>query len=374
MLHFLLRDVITLRSLFTKDYPELQNHSIQVNFLIPLFFTYFETVLLTNLFYAVKIIHNLEKGLVIRSTGSWYSVKKENGEVIDCRIKGKFRMKGIRTTNPVAVGDKVKYTVEENESHNITGVITDIEERRNYIIRKASNLSKESQIIAANIDQAFLIITIKDPVTLPGFIDRFLVTAEAYRIPASLVINKLDIYNEKDYQKLEEYLWTYEEIGYKCYQVSAEKNFNIDTLRDDMRGKINVLAGHSGVGKSSIINRLDPELDLKTGQISDYHRQGKHTTTFSEMFEMHGGGYLIDTPGIRGFGVIDMEKEEISHFFPEIFKLLKDCRYHNCTHIHEPGCAVKTALEAGEIPVTRYESYLSMVLGEDSKHRPDIWK
>ncbi|WP_234406374.1 ribosome small subunit-dependent GTPase A [Prolixibacter bellariivorans] len=187
-------------------------------------------------------------------------------------------------------------------------------------------------------------------------------------------MNKLDIYNEKDYQKLEEYLWTYEEIGYKCYQVSAEKNFNIDTLRDDMRGKINVLAGHSGVGKSSIINRLDPELDLKTGQISDYHRQGKHTTTFSEMFEMNGGGYLIDTPGIRGFGVIDMEKEEISHFFPEIFKLLKDCRYHNCTHIHEPGCAVKAALENGKIPVTRYESYLSMVLGEDSKHRPDIWK
>ena len=316
----------------------------------------------------------MEKGLVIRSTGSWYSVKTESGEVIDCRIKGKFRMKGIRTTNPVAVGDKVKYTVEENESHNVTGVITDIEERRNYIIRKASNLSKESQIIAANIDQAFLIITIKDPLTLPGFIDRFLVTAEAYRIPASLVINKLDIYNEKDYQKLEEYLWTYEEIGYKCYQVSAEKNFNIDMLRDDMRGKINVLAGHSGVGKSSIINRLDPELDLKTGQISDYHRQGKHTTTFSEMFEMNGGGYLIDTPGIRGFGVIDMEKEEISHFFPEIFKLLKDCRYHNCTHIHEPGCAVKAALENGKIPVTRYESYLSMVLGEDSKHRPDIWK
>jgi len=316
----------------------------------------------------------LEKGLVIRSTGSWYSVKTESGEIIDCRIKGKFRMKGIRTTNPVAVGDRVTYRVEENESHNPVGVITDIEERRNYIIRKASNLSKESQIIAANIDQAFLIITIKDPVTLPGFIDRFLVTAEAYRIPASLVINKLDIYNEKDYQKLEEYLWTYEEIGYKCYQVSAEKNFNIDTLRDDMRGKINVLSGHSGVGKSSIINRLDPELDLKTAQISDYHRQGKHTTTFSEMFEMHGGGYLIDTPGIRGFGVIDMEKEEISHFFPEIFKLLKDCRYHNCTHIHEPGCAVKAALEAGEIPVTRYESYLSLVLGEDTKYRPDIWK
>jgi ribosome biogenesis GTPase len=316
----------------------------------------------------------LEKGLVIRSTGSWYSVKTETGKVIDCRIKGKFRMKGIRTTNPVAVGDKVKYTVEENASHNIPGVITEIEERRNYIIRKASNLSKESQIIAANIDQAFLIITIKDPATLPGFIDRFLVTTEAYRIPASLVINKLDIYNEKDYQKLEEYLWTYEEIGYKCYQVSAEKNFNIDALREDMRGKINVLSGHSGVGKSSIINRLDPELDLKTAQISDYHRQGKHTTTFSEMFEMPGGGYLIDTPGIRGFGVIDMEKEEISHFFPEIFKLLKECRYHNCTHIHEPGCAVKAALEAGEIPVTRYESYLSMVLGEDSKHRPDIWK
>ena len=316
----------------------------------------------------------MEKGLVIRSTGSWYTVTAENGDVIDCRIKGKFRMKGIRTTNPVAVGDRVTFDIQEDTSHEKTGVITDIEERQNYIIRKASNLSKESQIIASNIDQAFLIITIKDPITLPGFIDRFLVTAEAYRIPTSLVINKLDIYNEKDYEKLEEYLWTYEEIGYKCYQVSAEKNFNIDGLRDDMRGKINVLAGHSGVGKSSIINCLDPELELKTARISDYHRQGKHTTTFSEMFEMHGGGYLIDTPGIRGFGVIDMEKEEISHFFPEIFKLLKDCRYHNCTHIHEPGCAVKAALEAGKIPVTRYESYLSLVLGEDTKYRPDIWK
>jgi ribosome biogenesis GTPase len=313
----------------------------------------------------------MNKGLVIRSTGSWYSVKSDTGEIMDCRIKGKLRMKEVRTTNPVTVGDRVLFDIQNDETSESgqNGVIYEIEQRRNYIIRKASNLSKESQIIAANVDQAFLIVTVNYPVTLPGFIDRYLISAEAYRIPASLVFNKLDLYNEKDYEKLEELLQTYESIGYKCYQVSAEKNFNIDPLRESMRGKISLLSGHSGVGKSSLLNCLEPSLNLKTSEISKFHLQGKHTTTFAEMFEMEGGGYLIDTPGIRGFGVIDMAKEEISHYFPEMFGLLDQCRFFNCTHVHEPGCAVKAAVEIGEIPMTRYESYLSLIGEDNGKYR-----
>jgi ribosome biogenesis GTPase / thiamine phosphate phosphatase len=313
----------------------------------------------------------LGKGLVIRSTGSWYSVKTDNGDTIDCRIKGKLRMKGVRTTNPVAVGDRVEFELQHDETtkDGKAGIIYSIETRSNYIIRKSSNLSKESQIIAANIDNAYLVVTVKYPVTLPGFIDRYLVSARAYRIPASLVFNKLDTYDKGDYQKLEEYLQTYESIGYKCYQVSALKNFNLEELREDVKCKINLFSGLSGVGKSSILNCLEPGLKLKTELISEYHLQGKHTTTFAEMFEMKNGGYLIDTPGIRGFGVIDMEKEEISHYFPEIFDLLRLCRYHNCTHTHEPGCAVKEALQEGKIPLTRYESYLSLLEEDDSKYR-----
>jgi ribosome biogenesis GTPase len=309
----------------------------------------------------------LGKGLVIRSTGSWYSVKTDGGDILDCRIKGKLRMKEVRTTNPVAVGDKVEFELQHDETSKdgVTGIISGVEARKNYIIRKASNLSKESQIIAANIDHAFIVVTVNYPVTLPGFIDRYLISAMAYRIPASLIFNKIDLYNDKDYEKLEEYLNTYESIGYKCFQVSAEKNFNIDLLRDELKDKISLFSGLSGVGKSSILNRLDPTLELKTGIISDHHQQGKHTTTFAEMFEMKDGGYLIDTPGIRGFGVIDMEKTEISHYFPEMFGLLGQCRFFNCTHVHEPGCAVKSAYEKGEIPATRYESYLSLI-GEDN--------
>jgi ribosome biogenesis GTPase len=280
-------------------------------------------------------------------------------------------MKGVRTTNPVAVGDRVEFELQHDETtkDGKAGIIYSIETRSNYIIRKSSNLSKESQIIAANIDNAYLVVTVKYPVTLPGFIDRYLVSARAYRIPASLVFNKLDTYDKGDYQKLEEYLQTYESIGYKCYQVSALKNFNLEELREDVKCKINLFSGLSGVGKSSILNCLEPGLKLKTELISEYHLQGKHTTTFAEMFEMKNGGYLIDTPGIRGFGVIDMEKEEISHYFPEIFDLLRLCRYHNCTHTHEPGCAVKEALQEGKIPLTRYESYLSLLEEDDSKYR-----
>jgi ribosome biogenesis GTPase len=280
-------------------------------------------------------------------------------------------MKGVRTTNPVAVGDRVEFELQHDETtkDGKAGIIYSIETRSNYIIRKSSNLSKESQIIAANIDNAYLVVTVKYPVTLPGFIDRYLVSARAYRIPASLVFNKLDTYDKGDYQKLEEYLQTYESIGYKCYQVSALKNFNLEELREDVKSKINLFSGLSGVGKSSILNCLEPGLKLKTELISEYHLQGKHTTTFAEMFEMKNGGYLIDTPGIRGFGVIDMEKEEISHYFPEIFDLLRLCRYHNCTHTHEPGCAVKEALQEGKIPLTRYESYLSLLEEDDSKYR-----
>lgn len=308
---------------------------------------------------------------MIRSTGSWYAVKSDTGETLDCRIKGKLRMKGVRTTNPIAVGDRVCFEIQNDETSESgqNGVIYEIETRKNYIIRKASNLSKESQIIAANVDQVFLVVTVNYPVTLPGFIDRYLISAEAYRVPAALVFNKLDLYNEKDYEKLDELLQTYESIGYPCYQISAEKNFNIDPLREAMKGKISLLSGHSGVGKSTLLNALQPGLNLKTSEISDAHQQGKHTTTFAEMFEMDGGGYMVDTPGIRGFGVIDMEKTEISHYFPEMFGLLGLCRFFNCTHTHEPGCAVKTAVENGEVPATRYESYLSLFAEENSKYR-----
>ncbi len=313
----------------------------------------------------------MNKGLVIRSTGSWYSIKSDDGTILDCRIKGKLRMKEVRTTNPIAVGDRVAFELQYDETtkEGVTGIIVSVEPRKNYIIRKASNLSRESQIIASNIDQAYIIVTVNYPVTLPGFIDRYLVSAMAYRIPATLIFNKIDLYNEKDYEKLEEFLQTYESIGYKCLQVSAEKNINIDLLKKELPGKISLFSGLSGVGKSSILNCIDPNLKLKTGVISDHHQQGKHTTTFAEMFETLEDAMIIDTPGIRGFGVIDMQKEEIAHYFPEIFGLLDQCRFFNCMHTHEPGCAVKAAAEKGDIPATRYESYLSLIAEDDSRYR-----
>jgi len=274
-------------------------------------------------------------------------------------------MDGIRTTNPISVGDKVDFE-EENEAN----VIVKIHDRKNYIIRKSSNLSKHSQIIAANIDQAFLIVTVNYPLTTTTFIDRFLAAAEAYRIPVSLIFNKIDRYRRNDLARLEELKFTYEKIGYKCFEISAKQGTHLDIIREALKGKINLLSGHSGVGKSTLINAIQPGLDLKTGEISEAHSQGKHTTTFSEMFELDFEGYIIDTPGIRGFGTIDMEKKEMSHFFPEIFKTSAHCQFNNCTHVHEPKCAVKGAVEIGEICITRYESYLGMIMeDEDSKYR-----
>lgn len=305
----------------------------------------------------------MKKGLVIKSTGSWYTVKTPDGEFYECRIKGRLRLEGIRSTNPIAVGDWVEFQ-ESKDSVSITRVL----ERKNYIIRKASNLSKRSHIIAANIDQAFLIVTVNYPLTTTSFIDRFLASAEAYRIPVRLVFNKIDRYRDNDMERLQELKAIYEKIGYPCYEISAKKKVHLEQLREVLQGKINVLAGHSGVGKSTLINALEPGLDLKTSEISDAHDSGKHTTTFSQMVEMTNGGYIIDTPGIRGFGTIDMEKEEISHFFPEIFEASKKCQFHNCSHVHEPNCAVKQAAEIGLISITRYESYLGMIL-EDQQEK-----
>ena len=310
-------------------------------------------------------ISTLKEGLVIKSTGSWYTVKTNDGVIHNCRIKGKFRMDGIRTTNPISVGDRVDF--EEKEEAN---VIVKILDRKNYIIRKSSNLSKHSQIIASNVDQAFLIVTVNYPLTTTTFIDRFLAAAEAYRIPVNLIFNKIDRYRPNDMERLAELKGIYESIGYKCYEISAKEGTHLEIIREALKGKINLLSGHSGVGKSTLINAIQPGLDLKTGEISEAHSQGKHTTTFSEMFELDFEGYIIDTPGIRGFGTIDMEKEEMSHFFPEIFKTSEHCQFNNCSHVHEPKCAVKGAVEIGKISMTRYESYLGMIMeDEDSKYR-----
>lgn len=306
----------------------------------------------------------MAQGIVIKSTGSWYSVRKENGETVECRIRGKLRMKGIRTTNPVAVGDHVDFEEDKDGS-----VITHIRERRNYIIRKSTNLSKESHIIASNIDQAIIIATISHPVTSTVFIDRFLATAEAYNIPAVLIFNKVDLYTPPEMEQLEEVTEIYRKIGYPVYTVSAETGSNCERLAELLKNKTSVLSGMSGVGKSSLINRIEPELDLKTANISEAHNTGKHTTTFAEMFPLSGGGFIIDTPGLRSFGLIDVQKEEISHFFPEIFKASEHCRFYNCTHLHEPGCAVIEAVENEEISGSRYWSYLSMMEESGEKYR-----
>lgn len=303
--------------------------------------------------------------MVIKSTGSWYQVLGDDGRHYECRIKGKFRTKGIRTTNPIAVGDRVEFELEPDQE---SAVISALEPRRNYIIRKSINLSKQAQILGANLDQAILVVTLASPPTSLGFIDRFLVTAEAYSVPAALVFNKLDLFSEEGLEILEEYVSIYSELGYPCYEVSALEGTNIDQLRDLLRDKVTLVSGHSGVGKSSLINAIAPGSQLRTGSISDWSDKGKHTTTFAEMLPLPFGGYLIDTPGIRELGIVDIEQAELSHFFPEMRALLNACRFHNCRHVNEPGCAVLDALEAGDIKPSRYESYLSIYQNEDNRN------
>lgn len=306
------------------------------------------------------------QGLVIKNTGSWYTVKTVEGSVVECKIKGNFRLKGIRSTNPVAVGDHVE--IELNSQN--TAFITAIGDRKNYIIRKSQNLSKQSHIIAANVDQAFLVVTVERPQTSTTFIDRFLATAEAYSVPVVLVFNKTDLLDDSlmRYQRMMTDL--YETVGYKCVAVSAETGEGIDELMEMLRDRITLLSGHSGVGKSTMINRLLPGVNLRTAEISDAHNTGMHTTTFSEMLPLPGGGYIIDTPGIKGFGTFDMEPEELTSYFKEIFRFSKDCRFSNCTHTHEPGCAVLKAVEDHYIAASRYQSYLSMLEDKDgNKYR-----
>lgn len=311
----------------------------------------------------------LMRGLVIKSTGSWYTVRTDDGRDIESKIKGNFRLKDIKSTNPIAVGDRVQIDMNSEG----TAFISSIEERKNYIIRRASNLSKQAHIIAANLDQAMLIVTVNYPITTTIFMDRFLATAMAYRIPVKLVFNKTDRYNMEDRKAMEGLIELYTSIGYPCSTLCARSGEGLEALRGDLRGKVTLLSGHSGVGKSTIINQLVPGVNLRTGEISEYHNKGTHTTTFSEMIPLPDGGYLIDTPGIKGFGTIEMAGSEISHYFPELFKYSAECRFNNCTHRHEPGCAVLRAVEEGLISLSRYKSYLSIMDDQKgSKYREEF--
>ena len=306
------------------------------------------------------------KGLVIKNTGSWYTVKTDDGQLIESKIKGNFRLKGIRSTNPVAVGDRVELITNQEG----TAFISSIEDRRNYIIRKSPNLSKQSHILATNVDQALLVVTVNYPQTSTTFIDRFLASAEAYRVPVILVFNKRDILSEEELHYEQMMRTLYETIGYKCVEISAATGEGVDELRPLLKGQISLLSGNSGVGKSTLINQLVPYATQKTAEISDAHNTGMHTTTFSEMIDLPGGGYLIDTPGIKGFGTFDIEKEELTSYFKEIFRFSQDCRFSNCTHTHEPGCAVIKAVEEHYIAASRYQSYLSMLEDKDeNKYR-----
>lgn len=314
----------------------------------------------------------MKQGLVIKSTGSWYTVEDEQGNTFECKIKGNFRIKGIKNTNPVTVGDRVTFTLQSvsaDEKEAKIGLISAISERKNYIIRRSINLSKQAHIIAANIDQAVLVATIDYPVTTTTFIDRYLASAEAYRIPVMLVFNKTDRYDSAQLEKMEELISIYESIGYKCLTTSAGNGAGVEELKNALKNKTNVVNGHSGVGKSTLINLIQPGLNLKTMEISDLHKTGKHTTTFSQLFKLDFGGYIIDTPGIKAFGMLEMEPWEISHYFVEIFKISENCQYNNCSHTHEPGCAVKAAVDHGEIAPSRFISYLGLLEG-DEKYRP----
>jgi ribosome biogenesis GTPase len=304
------------------------------------------------------------QGLVIKSTGSWYNVFGADGNNYDCRIKGKFRIQGIQTTNPIAVGDIVEFEMEPNSDN---GVIYKLHERKNYIIRKSINLSKQAQIIAANIDQAFLVVTLASPRTSLGFIDRFLATAEAYSIPAVLIFNKLDLFHQEGLAILDEYKSIYEKLDYPCYSVSALAGTNIPMIESLLKDKTTLFSGHSGVGKSSLINALLPGRSIKTGDISEASDKGQHTTTFAEMHTLPFGGYLIDTPGIRELGIFDIRPEELGHYFREMRALMNECRFNNCRHVNEPGCAVVKAVEEGDIEISRYESYLSIFHGNETR-------
>jgi ribosome biogenesis GTPase len=308
------------------------------------------------------------KGTVYKSTGSWYLVKTDDGTFYECRIKGKFRIHGIKNTNPVAVGDHVIFEMEVKTG---LGVITEILERENYLIRKSVNLSKQTHILAANIDQLFLVVTLKEPTTMTTFMDRILITAEAYGIRPILVFNKIDIYNSEELLDMEHLIGLYRDIGYESIRVSAYLQQNISSLREKMKDRVSIFAGHSGVGKSSLINAVEPGLDLRTKEISQQHLQGQHTTTFAEMFDLSEGGQIIDTPGIRGFGVVDIEPEELADYFPEFFALKSSCKFNNCLHLNEPDCAVKDALEKDQLAWSRYQSYLQIMEGDDT-YRSDM--
>ena len=305
-------------------------------------------------------------GLVVRNTGSWYDVRTDDGRVLECKVKGNFRLRGIRSTNPVAVGDWVTVLANGEDA----AFITEIDERKNYVIRKASNLSKQSHILAANVDLAVLVATIARPETSTTFIDRFLASAEAYRVPTAIVFNKTDDLTDEEREALDYLMLVYREVGYECFAISALTGEGVAELQKVMKGKVNLLAGHSGVGKSTLLNLLVPEAHVRTAEISSVHGTGMHTTTFSEMYDLPEGGGVIDIPGIKGFGTFDMEPEEVAHYFKDIFRLSKNCRFNNCTHTHEPGCAVLEALESHQLAPSRYTSYLSMLQDkEEGKYR-----
>lgn len=304
------------------------------------------------------------EGIVLKSTGKWYIVQLSDKSIVNCRIRGKFRLSGLSTTNPVAVGDHVVVDDQTDEEGNRT--ISSIADRQNYIVRKSTNLSKQMQILAANVDRAYLMVTLRNPVTQLAFIDRFLVAAESFRIPTTLLFNKVDVYTEKERQQLEVLTKLYTSIGYPCHAISALSVETVSFLRDEIKGKQVMISGHSGVGKSSLVNALDPSLDLQTGEISQAHLQGQHTTTFAEMHELATGGFIIDTPGIRAFGIIDLEKEHYAHYFPEMRELLGSCKFHNCQHLQEPKCAVKEAVEEGTIAASRYATYVQLMTEDAS--------
>ncbi|NAS29446.1 ribosome small subunit-dependent GTPase A [Flavobacteriaceae bacterium R38] len=311
-------------------------------------------------------------GIVYKSTGSWYTIKSEDGSFFESRIKGKFRIKGIKSTNPIAVGDIVDFELE-TKSDETVGIITNIHDRKNYIVRKSVNLSKRTHIIAANVDQVFLMITLNNPPTFTTFIDRFLVTAEAYQIKTILLFNKIDTYNEDELLEIKYLAALYREIGYECIGISSKTGKNTDQVAGLMKNKVSMFAGHSGVGKSTLINHIEPNLNLRTAEISEQHRQGQHTTTFAEMFDLSFGARIIDTPGIKGFGIVDIDKSELGDYFPEFFAIKGQCKFNNCLHIDEPKCAVKEALENDEIPWSRYKSYRQILEGDDENYRTDIY-